>query len=1513
MLSKQRSAFVSTLRVVGALQLLHSSLFCDVAEAKECTWEFSDAEAVKGWELSGLESRGVEKGTWRLLATRGTPQIFTPKIEVDAANQPVVAFRMRLGKGLASGGCLLFVTDEDPKWDDKTIVSFACIGDGEFHDYEVDVSKNVHWKGTVRQLRFQPIYVRWPIPEEQRVIEVDSFRIPDFGQSPQSSTELIGNGGFEVIEANGYPAGWKKFRDDPLPIDVAELRKAGNPANSLISDDAHTGKHSAWVSIPKGKQEIGGWAIRVPMKPRTLYRLSCWAKKSGKAGAGVAINEFRADGSRTAQQTPLVTSDQWKEYTVEFESHPETVGVQIVGYIWYSSGQAWFDDFSLRELSLTEVPASKAALDQTPFTQLTSQVVTPHIPWGRPWAQGAIKVLAMPRHREIVELAQRLSLDYSAWSKFESSDRTPGSEVMDRIYYNPPERSLSASLLELKRLLTRPLDVILIGSTNWPGWSVFDLRSLPKQLQEDLLNKVKNGAGVIFVRQSKDSPLAPFMEKPVDLPASVLAGVPFDGLPVLAQDVKGTEWLKCFTCGKGRVAIVDFQNEQFGSFESERSFRRGVACPFTPDISYGPRAKALHYDYYQSLLAKLVLWVGQKEGSVTLARLRVEGDRLSAAISNSGKPEQVVAEVVVRDAEGKVETTLKTPWQVAAGESEFGQTITGLKSAAHFADLWLKQDGKTLQWGSAYFETKAEVEVVAVETDKPSYPPGATIEGKVRLSKALPDTARVRIELSDSLGRVLERKELQGGGGAEMPFRLMLAEPAAIYHTVTASLVEQKRILSEKSAPILCRLVPRALDDFQFWFWANVANHDISSRYMIGDLYQRGFDVAYPSKPQFVSQEPQLTSFLTNYAKANLDIALYITGELVVSGGGYNSTDTVRPRCLTAKPFRESLLYMLQHQASVARDFPMQAYSLGDENGIACSGQDFCFSPSCQEYVRNYLKSIYGDLGKLNAEWGTQFASWEQVKAMTLAEARQHGNFAPWADLRMAMEDMFANLYGDCAAAIQSKDPGARVGSEGPTSNFMYRDNGEDSFMGYDFGKLIPRGRMWGVYFQHYPQIEFLRSFAAPDTVLFTFTQPFEDYPNGYYEDTWQNEKVNRFVPWYDLFHGMNAVQYWDAMDTKWYGFYSHDLRPTPWGQQITETMREIKGGVGKLLMQCRRENYGIAIHYSPASLHAQIALGGRERIESPRAFCHLLEDLGLQYDFISKEHMAQGKLASYRVLILPYSRAVSEKEAEAIRAFTARGGLVLADGDAGTMDAHCKAMARNVLEGVKLCKTGNPIWKYREVRNAEAGRRYRQEVATLLDQAGVRAKYRVVLKDETGAVGCEVFDFANGEARYLGLLRGREYLSKATENHTPDPVTVRLPGAYHVYSIREGRYLGQQKVIETTLEPAVARLFALFPWKVEAVGVAKIRREYRCGEKVECEISVRTSPAVKAPHVFRLEVLSPKGKAYREYSRNVYCAEGKGTASFRLALNDPAGSWRVVVRDVATGVRVERGFLVKP
>src|SRR2546430_9384630 len=68
-------------------------------------------------------------------------------------------------------------------------------------------------------------------------------------------------------------------------------------------------------------------------------------------------------------------------------------------------------------------------------------------------------------------------------------------------------------------------------------------------------------------------------------------------------------------------------------------------------------------------------------------------------------------------------------------------------------------------------------------------------------------------------------------------------------------------------------------------------------------------------------------------------------------------------------------------------------------------------------------------------------------------------------------------------------------------------------------------------------------------------------------------------------------------------------------------------------------------------------------------SYCRLLEDLGRQYTFVTSEQIERGDLvrAGYRVLILPRSIALSEGEAQPMRASVEHGGRFISDSSPGS------------------------------------------------------------------------------------------------------------------------------------------------------------------------------------------------------------------------------------------------------
>jgi hypothetical protein len=137
--------------------------------------------------------------------------------------------------------------------------------------------------------------------------------------------------------------------------------------------------------------------------------------------------------------------------------------------------------------------------------------------------------------------------------------------------------------------------------------------------------------------------------------------------------------------------------------------------------------------------------------------------------------------------------------------------------------------------------------------------------------------------------------------------------------------------------------------------------------------------------------------------------------------------------------------------------------------------------------------------------------------------------------------------------------------------------------------------------------------------------------------------------------------------------------------------------------MQAERDRPQIAIHYSHPSVQVAWMLDSREDGDTwPRRFSSweashsrltrvrsswtkLIQDLGLQYDFVSTQQILDGVLEErgYRALVLPQSMAIGSEEAARIKAFVRAGGTAIADFLPGVFDEHGQRRTTGVLDGL--------------------------------------------------------------------------------------------------------------------------------------------------------------------------------------------------------------------------------------
>jgi len=830
-------------------------------------------------------------------------------------------------------------------------------------------------------------------------------------------------------------------------------------------------------------------------------------------------------------------------------------------------------------------------------------------------------------------------------------------------------------------------------------------------------------------------------------------------------------------------------------------------------------------------------------------------------------------------------------------------------------------------------------------------------------SGAPADACRLRLRLVDRLGRLVgeQWREEVGRGGKQVAFSFQYDAPVARSARVEACLFDERGLASGAQSPWI-ELAERGLEDFLYfcWDWNYSKRHpDYVRQAFYRRLAEQGVD--------------------GTDGRSSLDFKL-VTG-LPFPGGKRNTVDgkpwydvfqelragytqsgdkkfLARRPCLSdPDTWRQYRARLASAVASRRPGLPV-AYGLADENTITFESipLDFCFSEHCLREFRTWARRQYGDLQALNRSWEATFPSWEEVTPMTAEEVKGRVSYAPWADHRAFMETVFARAYRHAAEAVREMDSGARVSTSGTRPPFPYS--------ACDWQQILPHLDHLMPYPRLYDQGEMHRSFARLPTMMcsgFGATGAFQKY-----------------IIWYAALHGSSAVIF-----SKVSSCVAADLSVHPDQPVRTAEMRDLQEGLGKVLMRADRRRDGIAVHYSTASVRAEwitaFERGAKLKYEGPlakdrRGWLRLIEELGFQYVFLSAAQIERGALTggAWKILIMPFSQAVSRGEAAAMRSFVKRGGTLVGSFRAATFDEHCKPAQPGLLDDVfGIARTDRlPQFTAGEVHlgQGEATRTIKDlsgGPGLVVKSAAVRGRFQGEGKDEPGVCRNR---FGRGAAHYLNFLYdfragcrnpgaqaldpeflqlAREILAEAglaprvrlvlsgtsanaeivrfqhdaTEyvcvlrqyalpEGAPEVVEPELvlSGAAWVCDVRTRRAHGFVDRVKTRLGPGETKVFALAPYEVRALRVAGPGRALP-GGTLRYRARVDVGEVAPGEHVFHADVIGPDGKARRHYAHNLTAPGGAAEAAVTLARNDPPGRWRIRVRDVASGRAAELSF----
>jgi hypothetical protein len=582
------------------------------------------------------------------------------------------------------------------------------------------------------------------------------------------------------------------------------------------------------------------------------------------------------------------------------------------------------------------------------------------------------------------------------------------------------------------------------------------------------------------------------------------------------------------------------------------------------------------------------------------------------------------------------------------------------------------------------------------------------------------------------------------------------------------------------------------------------------------------------------------------------------------ANNGRPKSALVRDYCLDDPQWRTWAEGQVKQLASKNAPFSPVAYNLRDELSVTISANpfDYDFNPIALAHFRDWLKTQYGTLDALNAEWETHFTAWDAVEPFTTDEIKNRmasnealprgkpdwqavealhfdpdtarktptrWNFSPWADFRTYNDISLARCLSSLRDAVRTVDPRTPVGIEGTQM--------PNTFGGYDLWRLS-QALDWMEPYDVGNAREILGSFMPAAPIL---TTVFESDSNH-----------ARRRLWHLLLEGDHGCIVWwseDCIDWK-----SPDYALTPKARALAPVLKEMTSPLAQLFENAEREKDPVFILYSQPSIQVDWLLESTvdgstwlRRFSSFEAdhnqlakirdgWLKVFEDLGYSPQFISSEQLENGRWpkSASAVLVLPSALALSDREIAEINRFSSQPAQkadkrntrhVFSDGIPGEFDEHCKLRSQPphfaALSTESLASKSIGDWIPTR-RSDVLG--YAQARLNPASDLNLAREIRARLKEPALAIQVaptsrvRVHRFRRGDAILVAFERNVEYqmsedLKQAGGNEsleTPLDVDVLLDKSLHAYDLRNNRDLGSANHLQFRLDPWQPSLFAL-------------------------------------------------------------------------------------------------------
>ncbi|MDD5704368.1 MAG: hypothetical protein PHR35_00465 [Kiritimatiellae bacterium] len=949
-----------------------------------------------------------------------------------------------------------------------------------------------------------------------------------------------------------------------------------------------------------------------------------------------------------------------------------------------------------------------------------------------------------------------------------------------------------------------------------------------------------------------------------------------------------------------------------------------------------------------------------------------------------------------------------------------------------FLDVWVEDaGGRTVDWGSSFMFVDRHVDPPRIASDHPDgIDWDAAVSGVVAVPNMPPD-ARIRIRLVDRHWREVGRLE-GASGADEVHYDFSSGGLDGPIWTLHAELVDAHGRIASQSHVTEIRPQPRSkrgglhvLGTLTHGLGHGFPGPELAARLeflrRLGFLANRPYSPGDPIQAETCAwSDIQMHPFLKMVSPSQRDWTRDHISDW--------EEPSVQEELRAGSAFQASSLrryglrgFNLTDDSGAAEELPPGAYTtarfhkwLADEYGgleetlkawgwneafqQPESGNTLPSDPYAILAFHEWLRRKYGGIAETATAWKLNAApspgsmrEFGAIEPEMIEELGRKGNDAPRADARAFMSEQGDALSRNPWGAITPTSIKAAF-SQGTTAPWIdarrflierwttYMKWADEAAGGIDPELVV--GSDAGLYGDSLYAVADAVNYFAPyhDNLALKLGvargRMRKDGDFGSCLGTYGG-KPNRM-------HGRRA-QIWEVLFAGGNGIYYWILAPGPGIQggirlsdhhalYQAEVIEELSSGIGELFTSAQRVFDPVALLASETSAICDRLEKADQPIsteyEGMRAFLPALQDHLVNPDFITSDELASGLPvdAPVRLLVLPSSHSLSEKEPQSIRTFVQAGGVVLADIYPGrrlpngnlrqapalddvfgvTTDASEKRRrVRGTLSGRPLSDVGPALdfgkvladprirattaSSFGEVEGAQALllNRHGKGAAVLLNASfsaynGYRVEGGELWRAWHGVVK-QALALANVPVALHGASQGEEtpgfeispfrmgegYLVGVAELGSGDfigsrrPFELTLPAPLHVYEIRSQRYLGKVSRLEDDIPRRGHRAYALLPYSVTGVELASDASRLAQGQTIALKIDVGASTGRRGLHVIRLEAIQPDGSAFYPFRKVLKLQAGKReTVPLTFAFDDAPGRWTFIATDVISGRR---------